>query len=128
MDATKVRYVSGDVVPTQGKVKLRIEAEDYAAAQDFLIAVDDIQPFVTLLLILGGRAARLHGLGSPAAQEPIVPLPVDTIAIAETVTGDALFQIEIGGTSLAFVVPAHAIADLGQTLLALSASPAAGSA
>jgi hypothetical protein len=55
-------------------------------------------------------------------------LPVDTIAIAETVTGDALFQIEIGGTSLAFVVPAHAIADLGQTLLALSASQAAGSA
>ena len=52
-----VRYVSGDWDPVLGRVCLRLEADVGDEPRDFLLAPEDVQPLVVLLLMLSGKTA-----------------------------------------------------------------------
>lgn len=111
--------------PGTGVVRLRIETDGHDLPRDFLLAVDDIQAMVILLLILGGAAGRAPS-GPDAESRPTLPLPLDSIAIGSSEDGPTLV-LDIGPATLAFAVPAEAARKLGQSLLTISA-PSAGHA
>ena len=52
-----VRYVSGDWNAVLGRVCLRIEGDTVEEPRDLLLAPEDVQPLVVLLLMLSGKTA-----------------------------------------------------------------------
>jgi hypothetical protein len=116
-----VRQVSGDWIRATDKVRLRIEADGLEGPHDLLIAVRDVQPLVMLLLVLSGKAGTV-GPRDPNETRLATPLPVDSLGLGQDENGDAVLELEIGRTSLAFTLPGNACKKLGQSLLALSGS------
>ncbi len=118
-----VHHVSGDWRPGEPHVRLRIETRGLDEPQDLLLGIGDVQAFVTLLLVLSGKAGATKGRDSDAFGRPAFPLPINSMGLGETETGDTVLQMNIGETTLAFAMPSSASAKLGQSLLAMSASP-----
>ena len=50
-----LRFVSGDWDPVLGRVCLRLEGDAVDHPKDFLLAPEDVQPLVILLLMLSGK-------------------------------------------------------------------------
>jgi hypothetical protein len=121
-EAGIVSYVSGDWNPGDRCVRLRIEVGNLDQPQDLLIALGDIQAFIVLLLVLSGKAGSVTGPDSNADFRPTFPLPVDSVGLGEAESGDAVLQLNIGQTALAFAMSSNATRKLGQSLLAMSAS------
>jgi len=121
LDIGLVSQVSGDWDPQEGSVRLRIEAERLDQPQDLLIAANDIQPLISLLLVLSGKAgaATPH---VPGVERYAIPLPVDTLGLGQTDDGTTVLELEIGCTALAFSLPSRACRQLGESLLTLSGS------
>jgi hypothetical protein len=122
-EASVVHHVSGDWRPGEPHVRLRIETRGLDEPQDLLLAVGDVQAFVTLLLVLSGKAGTAKERDPDAFGRPAFPLPIDSMGLGETETGDTVLQMNIGETTLAFAMPSSASPKLGQSLLAMSASP-----
>lgn len=103
-------------------VRVRIETDELEEPQDLSIALSDVGAFVTLLLALSGKA----GIGGQpgAVAEKAFPLPVDSVGLGQTETGETILQLGIGQTTLAFAMPTNATEKLGQSLLAMTASTA----
>ena len=128
MDAGTVQHVSASYLPTQGGVRLHIKAVEHASSLDFLLALPDIEPFVTLLLMMSGQACASENGRPPPFSHQMIPLSINAVGLGETEAGDAVLQLSVGSTALAFELPANATRQLGQSLLALGASPSTGSA
>ena len=122
-EAGIVHHVSGDWCPGEPHVRLRIETRGLDEPQDLLLAVGDVQALVTLLLVLSGKAGTAKERDPDAFGRPAFPLPIDSMGLGETETGDTVLQMNIGETTLAFAMPSSASAKLGQSLLTMSASP-----
>jgi hypothetical protein len=75
-----------------------------------------------LLLVLSGKAGT--GGRPGAVAEKALPLPLDSVGLDQTETGEAILQLSVGQTTLAFAMPTNATEKLGQSLLAMSASTA----
>jgi hypothetical protein len=117
-----IRYASGDWTPGDPYVRVRIEADELEEPQDLSIALGDVGAFVTLLLALSGKAGT--GGRPGAVAEKAFPLPLDSVALGQTETGETILQLGIGQTMLAFAMPTNATEKLGQSLLAMTASAA----
>jgi hypothetical protein len=117
-----VRQVSGEWNRAQGLVRLRIEADNVDQPQDVLIAPEDLQALVRLLLVLSGKAGLEAEFAPPTEARTIQPLPLDSVALGETDDGGTVLELNVGQTALAFFLPTSACTKLGQTLLAVSAS------
>lgn len=115
-----IRYASGDWTPGNPYVRVRIEADELEEPQDLSIALSDVGAFVTLLLALSGKA----GIGGQpgAVAEKAFPLPVDSVGLGHTETGETILQLGIGQTTLAFAMLTKATAKHGQSPLAMTAS------
>ena len=116
-----VRHVTGDWNPGDQHVRIRIEADLLDQPHDLLIGLDDVQAFITLLLMLSGKAGRMMRQEA-AGERPSFPLPINSLGLGETPSGDIVLQMNIGQTTLSFAIPHDASKKLGQSLLALSAS------
>ena len=68
-----VRYVSGDWNAVLGRVCLRIEGDTVEEPRDLLLAPEDVQPLVMLLLMLSGKVGVRRPQVSGEVQ--VVPLP-----------------------------------------------------
>jgi hypothetical protein len=114
--------VSGDWTPGNPCVRVRIEADELEEPQDLSIALSDVAAFVTLLLALSGKA----GIGGRpgAVAEKAFPLPLDSVGLGQIETGEIILQLGTGQTTLAFAMPTNATEKPGQSLLAMTASPA----
>jgi hypothetical protein len=126
--AGTVQHVSASYLATQGSVRLHIKAVEHDKPQDFLLAWPDIEPFVTLLLMMSGQASASENGLPPPFNHQMIPLPINAVGVGQTEAGEAVIQLSVGSTALAFELPARATQQLGQSLLALGASPLTGSA
>ena len=74
-----VRNVSGDWNAVLGRVCLRIEGDTVEEARDLLLAPEDVQPLVVLLLMLSGKV----GLRRPpvSGEVQVVPLRLDSVGL-----------------------------------------------
>jgi hypothetical protein len=117
-----IRYASGDWTPGKPYVRVRIETDELEEPQDLSIALGDVGAFVTLLLALSGKAGTGGRPGRVA--EKALPLPLDSVGLGQTETGETILQLGIGQTTLAFAMSTNATEKLGQSLLAMTASAA----
>jgi hypothetical protein len=97
-----VRYVSGDWNPVLGPFCLRLEVDAGDEPRDFLLAPEDVQPLVVLLLML----SRKVGVRQPPASDEVhvVPLPLDSVGLGEIEGGGIVLRFIIGETALAFAL------------------------
>jgi len=114
-----VRYVSGDWDPVPGRVCLRLEADVGDEPRDFLLAPEDVQPLVVLLLMLSGKVGVRRPQVSGEVQ--VVPLPLDSVGLGE-IKGGIVLRVVIGETALAFALSQGMSRELGRALMTLSAS------
>ncbi len=115
-----VRQVHGEWVAAARLVRLRIEADRLDHPQDVLIAPQDVQSLIGLLLRLSGKAGPADE--APPDERTIRPVAVDSIALGSTDDGNAILELNVGRTTLAFFLPSAACRPLGQTLLTLTAT------
>ena len=110
-----VRYVSGDWNAVLGRVCLRIEGDTVEEPRDLLLAPEDVQPLVVLLLMLSGKV----GVRRPpvSGEVQVVPLPLDSVGL-----GEIVLRVVIGETALAFALSQGMSRELGRALMTLSAS------
>ena len=110
-----VRYVSGDWNAVLGRVCLRIEGDTVEEPRDLLLAPEDVQPLVVLLLMLSGKV----GVRQPPVSDEVqvVPLPLDSVGL-----GEIVLRVVIGETALAFALSQGMSRELGRALMTLSAS------
>jgi len=110
-----VRNVSGDWNAVLGRVCLRIEGDTVEEPRDLLLAPEDVQPLVMLLLMLSGKV----GVRQPPVSDEVqvVPLPLDSVGL-----GEIVLRVVIGETALAFALSQGMSRELGRALMTLSAS------
>jgi hypothetical protein len=117
--------VLGEVAQDGEAVGLRIQRSAQGAV-DLCLRIDDVQHLIGILLALSCEAKRRHPSvaidGPPPAA---IPLPVSAINVGQTEDGQTFLMLEVGTASLMFAVPQSTLTEVGQTLLALSASPTA---
>lgn len=116
-----VRQVSGEWIPASRLLRLRIEATKLDQPQDVLLAVQDVQSLIGLLLRLSGKA----GAAPQAApdERTLRPVAVDAVALGTADDGTTILELNIGSAALAFCLPASVCRPLGQALLTLTARP-----
>jgi hypothetical protein len=115
-----LRFVSGDWDPVLGRVCLRLEGDAVDYPKDFLLAPEDVQPLVVLLLMLSGKVGTRRQPVSGEVQ--VVPLHLDSVGLGEIEDGGIVLRVVIGETALAFVLSPGMSRDLGRSLMTLSAS------
>jgi hypothetical protein len=84
-----------------------------------LLAPEDVQPLVMLLLMLSGKV----GVRRPpvSGEVQVVPLRLDSVALGEIEDGIVL-RVVIGEIALAFALSPGMSRDLGRALMTLSTS------
>ena len=120
-----MRYVSGDWNAVLGRVCLRIEGDTVEEPRDLLLAPEDVQPLVMLLLMLSGKVGVRRPQVSGEVQ--VVPLPLDSVGLGE-IEGGIVLRVVIGETALAFALSQGMSRELGRALMTLSASAGAAPA
>ena len=115
-----VRNVSGDWNAVLGRVCLRIEGDTVEEPRDLLLAPEDVQPLVVLLLMLCGKV----GVRRPpvSGEVEVVPLDLDSVGLGEIEDGGIVLRVVIGETALAFALSPGMSRDLGRALITLSAA------
>jgi len=76
-----------------------------------------------MMLALGCEAKRRQGMQEPE-QPPngAIPLPLSAINIGQDDGNQTFLMLEVGAAALMFGMPSAMLEEVGQTLLALSAS------
>lgn len=118
-----VTRVSGDTTSDGRNVRLQVIVDD-DEINELVLSRDDVQPFVTLLIALGGQA--LHRSGTPT--DPPVsrarPFPVDAVTFGTDEQGADVLVFGVGATALAFTFEQGQMEALGRSLLTMSARAA----
>ena len=84
-----------------------------------MLAPQDVQPLVVLLLMLSGKTGVRRPPTSGEVQ--VVPLHLDSVGLGEIKDGVVL-RVVIGETALAFALSPGMSRELGRALMTLSAS------
>jgi hypothetical protein len=116
-----VSHVVGDVSPNGEAIGLQIERGDQGPV-DLCLRTQDLKYFVSLLLNLGCEARRRQGSAkNDAPPTEAIPLPLDAINVGQNDTDQTFLMLEVGSTSLMFMLSPSCLEQIGQTLLAMSA-------
>jgi hypothetical protein len=118
--------VLGEVEPNGRAIGLCIQRSEQGPV-DLCLRSEDVQYFITLILALSHEAKRLR----PAPEFDVpsrtaIPLPITAINIGRTNDDESFLMLDVGVVSLTFSVPPAALRDVGQTLVAPSASASVG--
>jgi hypothetical protein len=99
---------------------MRVEGDAVDGPREFLLAREDVQPLVVLLLMLSGKT----GVRRPpvSGEVQVVPLHLDSVGLGEIEDGGIVLRVVIGATALAFALSPGMSRDLGHALMTLSAS------
>jgi hypothetical protein len=117
-----VTDVLGEVAPNGKAIGLRIQRSAQGPI-DLCLRIQDVQYLVSMMLALGCEAKRLQGM--PETEPPpngAIPLPLSAINIGQDDDKQTFLMLEVGAAALMFGMPSAMLEEVGQTLLALSAS------
>jgi hypothetical protein len=116
-----VSHVVGDVSPNGEAIGLQIERSDQGPV-DLCVRTQDLKYFVSLLLNLGCEARRRQAPArNDAPPTEAIPLPLDAINVGQNDNDQTFLMLEVGTTSLMFMLSPSCLEQIGQTLLAMSA-------
>ena len=118
-----VIHVDGEVAANGKAIALRIVRSGQGPV-DICLRTEDVQYMVSILLALSCEARRLNP--PPEADAPpraAIPLPLSAINVGQDDHDQTFIMVEVGGAALMFGVPPDSLKEIGQMLLALSASP-----
>lgn len=123
-DLQQVSYVTGDVTSDGSALLLRIETER-GGPVDLSFPTVDLQHLVTLLLVLGGKAAVNGRFAAFSETFQAQPLPLHGVSLGVEENDRGVLTLEVGATILSFSLPCHSMAEMGRTILDLTrVSPA----
>src|SRR5262249_12958428 len=118
-DFASVSFMTGEVTKDGSSILLRVQTEDDGRV-NLRVPTVDLQHIVTLLLLLGGKAA-LNGRFSASSETFWTrPLPMHgaTISVDEDT---AVLTIEVGAAVLSFSLTPGCMAEIGRTIMTLTA-------
>ncbi len=118
-DLQQVSYVTGDVTPDGTALLLRIETER-GGPVDLSFPTVDLQHLVTLLLVLGGKAAVNGRFAAFSETFQAQPLPLHGVSLGIEENDRGVLTLEVGATILSFSLPRHSMAEMGRTILDLT--------
>jgi len=117
-----VIHVDGEVAANGKAIALRI-VRSAQGPVDICLRTEDVQYMVSILLALSCEARRLN---PPAeADTPpraAIPLPLSAINVGQDEDDQTFMMVEVGGAALMFGIPPDFLKEVGQMMLALSAS------
>ena len=119
-----VLHVDGEIAENGEVIGLRI-ARSAEGSLDICLRTEDVQSMVSVLLALGWEAKRRQPTGVDAPPSGAIPLPISAINVGQDEDNQVFLMLEVGGTALVFHLPPSCLKEIGQTLLALSASTSA---
>ena len=113
----EVSYVTGDVSGDGSAILLGVETERHGRVNLSFLTVD-LQHLVTLLLMLGGKAALRGRFAafSETFQAPPLPLHGVSLGLDEN---EGVLTVEVGATVLSFSLSPGSMAEIGRTILEL---------
>ena len=117
MPDAQLSYVTGD----GSKILLRVATEQHGHV-DLSFPTVDLQHVVTLLLMLGGKAALKGRYAASSETFHASPLPLHGMSLGVDGT-ESVLTLEVGATVLSFVLTADSLAEIGWTILSLTAAP-----
>jgi hypothetical protein len=118
-----VTRVWGEASTDGNRVRLQIVVGD-DEVNEILLARDDVQPVVALLIALGRQALNRSGSEQEASVTSARPFPVDLVTLGADGRGDPVLVFSVGATALAFNFAHDQLAEIGRTLLTASARSA----
>jgi hypothetical protein len=120
-----VVHVVGDIAPSGETIGLQIARSEQGPV-DLYIRTEDVKYLVSLLLNLGCEAKRRQSppqIDAPPTEA--IPLPLDAINVGQSDSDQPFLLLEVGITSLMFMVSPACLEQVGQTMLTLSAKSSA---
>jgi len=116
----QVSYVTGDVSADGSAILLRVETERHGQV-DLSFPTVDLQHLVTLLLILGGKAAVRGRFAAFSETFQAPPLPLHGVSLGLE-QNQGVLTIEVGATVLSFSLSRGSMAEIGRTILELESA------
>ena len=116
----QVSYVTGDVSADGSAILLRVETERHGQV-DLSFPTVDLQHLVTLLLILGGKAAVRGRFAAFSETFQAPPLPLHGVSLGLE-QNEGVLTIEVGATVLSFSLSRGSMAEIGRTILQLESA------
>ncbi len=116
-----VSYVTGDVSGDGSAILLRVETERHGPV-DLSFPTVDLQHIVTLLLMLGGKAAVRGRFAAFSETFQAPPLPLHGVSLGLE-DDEGVLTLEVGATVLSFSLSRGSMAEIGRAIMALQ-SPA----
>jgi hypothetical protein len=113
-----VSYVTGDVSGDGSKILLRVETEKHGPV-DLSFPTVDLQHIVTLLLILGGKAALRGRFAAFSETFQAPPLPLHGVSVGVDDEASVL-TLEVGATVLSFSLSQGSMAEIGRAIRELT--------
>lgn len=119
----QVSYVTGDVTADGSAILLRVETEEDGPI-DLSFPTVDLQHLVTLLLMLGGKAAVNGRFAAFSETFQTQPLPLHGVSLGVENDNQGVLTVEVGAAILSFSLPRSSMAEMGRTILTLTGSSA----
>lgn len=113
-----VSYVTGDVSADGGTILLRVETESHGAL-DLSFQTVDLQHLVTLLLILGGKAAVRGRFAAFSETFQAQPLPLHGVSLGID-DAEGVLTLEVGATVLSFSLSPASMVEIGRAIRKLT--------
>jgi hypothetical protein len=121
---SRISFVTGDVTANGGSILLRVHTEE-GGDIDLALPTRDLHHLVTLLLILGGKAALNGRFAANSETFRPKPLPLHGVSLGVD-GGDAVLTLEAGASVLSFSLSKRSMAEMGQTIFDLTSPGAPG--
>lgn len=121
----QVSYVTGDVTPDGRELLLNVETERDGRIELSFPTVD-LQHLLTLLLILGGKAAVNGRFAAFSETYQAQPLPLHGVSLGMESDDKGVLTVEVGAAVLSFSLPRDSMAEIGRTILGMTETRPAG--
>ncbi len=115
----QVSFVTGDVTEDGCGILLRVQTEKDGAINLTLPTVD-LQHLVTLLLMLGGKAATKGQFAASSETFWTRPLPLHGVSLGVD-DNQAVITVEVGASVLSFSLTAGCMTEIARTMLTMTA-------
>lgn len=116
----QVSYVTGDVSADGAEILLRVETEREGHV-DLSFPTVDLQHLVTLLLILGGKAAVQGRYAAFSETLQVQPLPLHGVSLGVDEDDHGVLTLEVGATILSFSLSRHSLSEIGRAIAEVGA-------
>jgi hypothetical protein len=113
-----VSYVTGDVSGDGSQILLCVETEKHGPV-DLSFPTVDLQHLVTLLLILGGKAAVRGRFAAFSETFQAQPLPLHGVSLGVD-DAEGVLTLEVGATILSFSLSQGSMAEIGRAIRELT--------